>query len=138
MTHKPHRRETIVRLIREHGFMPVEALARELGVTPQTVRRDIGSLCHAGLLRRYHGGAALGEAAQNGGLPLQKSLRPNGTSPLAERIAAQIPDGASLFVGIGATMEAAAAALAQSRSSLRIITNNIHVAALLSGRSDTR
>ena len=35
----------------------VEGLARTLGVTAQTVRRDIGELCETGLLRRYHGGA---------------------------------------------------------------------------------
>ena len=136
MTHKLHRHETIVRLVREHGFMPVEGLARTLGVTAQTVRRDIGELCETGLLRRYHGGATPGEAAQNDAYLLQKSRRQNEKSRLAALIAAQIPDGASLFVGIGATMEAVAAALAESRASLRIITNNIHVAALASTRSD--
>ena len=136
MTHKLHRHETIVRLVREHGFMPVEGLARTLGVTAQTVRRDIGELCETGLLRRYHGGATPGEAAQNDAYLLQKSRRQHEKSRLAALIAAQIPDGASLFVGIGATMEAVAAALAESRASLRIITNNIHVAALASVRSD--
>ena len=136
MTHKIHRHEKIVRLVREHGFMPIEGLARELDVTPQTVRRDIGELCQSGLLRRYHGGATLGEAAENDAYLLQKNRRQNEKAHIADLIAERIPDGASLFMSIGATIEAVAAALIKSRSSLRIITNNIHVAALVSGRSD--
>lgn len=53
--------------------MPVEALASELDVTPQTIRRDIGELCADGLLQRYHGGATLGDAALNDTYLLQKN-----------------------------------------------------------------
>ena len=136
MTHKIHRRERIIRLVREHGFMPVEGLARALSVTPQTIRRDIGELCETGLLRRYHGGAALGDGAQSEAFPLEKGRCQKEKSHLADLIAAQIPDGASLFMSIGATMEAVALALVKSRSGLRIITNNIHVASIASVRGD--
>ncbi|MDO4879447.1 MAG: DeoR family transcriptional regulator [Neisseria sp.] len=137
MTHKIHRHERIIRLVREHGFMPVEGLAQALSVTPQTIRRDIGELCETGLLRRYHGGATLSDSAQNGNPVLRNAFtRQHGKSRLADLIACQIPDGASLFMSIGVTMEAVALALAKSRNNLRIITNNIHVAAIASGRSD--
>ena len=56
------RHEKIIALVREHGFMPIDTLARELDVTPQTIRRDINLLCEENILRRYHGGAALGES----------------------------------------------------------------------------
>lgn len=72
MRHKRQRHEKIIRLVRERSFMPVEALASELDVTPQTIRRDIGELCADGLLQRYHGGATLGDAALNDTYLLQK------------------------------------------------------------------
>lgn len=55
---------------------------------------------------------------------------------IARLIAEHIPDGSSLFVSIGTTMEAAASELVKRRSSLRIITNNIHVASVVSARTD--
>ena len=54
------RHENILKLIRANGFMPIEELARRLDVTPQTIRRDINQLSEENLLRRCHGGAALG------------------------------------------------------------------------------
>jgi len=109
--------------------MPVEALASELDVTPQTIRRDIGELCADGLLQRYHGGATLGDAALNDTYLLQKKRQQNEKAHIADLIAAEIPDGSSLFMSIGATIEAVAAALIKNHRNLRIITNNIHVAA---------
>ena len=55
MAPKIKRHERIIALVRENGFMPIEELARQLDVTPQTVRRDINLLCEERLLRRYHG-----------------------------------------------------------------------------------
>ena len=46
-----------------------------------------------------------------------------------------IPDQASLFINIGTTTEAVAEALTRRRE-LRIITNNLNVATLLSARED--
>lgn len=136
MAHRIHRHERIIKLVREHGFMPVEELARVLDVTPQTIRRDITELCDSGLLRRYHGGATLGDAAQTDTFQLQKNKQQNEKAHVADLVAAQIPDGASLFMSIGTTIEAVATALVKSRSHLRVITNNIHVASIVSGRSD--
>ena len=59
------RHDKIIGLIREHGFMSIEQLAKILVVTPQTIRRDINQLCEENILRRYHGGASLGDSAEN-------------------------------------------------------------------------
>lgn len=50
-------------------------------------------------------------------------------------MAAQIPDHASLFINIGTTTEAIAREL-QNHKGLKIITNNLHVAAQLSAKAD--
>ena len=50
-------------------------------------------------------------------------------------VAAQIPDHASLFINSGTTTEAIAREL-QNHRGLKIITNNLHVAAQLSAKAD--
>ncbi|MDO4226602.1 MULTISPECIES: DeoR/GlpR family DNA-binding transcription regulator [Neisseria] len=130
------RHEKIIALVREHSFMPIEQLARELDVTPQTIRRDINQLCEENLLRRYHGGATLGDSLENEDFNTQKAKLQSEKAHIADLIAEHIPDNASLFLSIGSTIEAVAMALVKKRKGLCIITNNIHVAAIVSGRSD--
>ncbi|MDO5072820.1 MAG: DeoR family transcriptional regulator [Neisseria animaloris] len=130
------RHEKIIALVREHNFMPIEKLARELDVTPQTIRRDINQLCEENILRRYHGGAALGASSEDDDFQSQKAKLQIEKAHIADLVAANIPDNASLFMSIGTTIEAVAMALVKSHKNLRVITNNIHVAAIMSGRSD--
>ena len=54
---------------------------------------------------------------------------------IAEMVAAHIPDHASLLINIGTTTEEIAKALCDHRG-LRVITNNLHVAAILSRNED--
>ena len=54
---------------------------------------------------------------------------------IGEAVAAQIPDHASLFINIGTTTEAIARALL-NHNHLKIITNNLNVAAMLSAKDD--
>ncbi|TDE98831.1 DeoR family transcriptional regulator [Occultella glacieicola] len=51
------RRAEVLAAVAERGMIRVTDLARELGVTPVTVRRDVAELAEAGLVRRVHGGA---------------------------------------------------------------------------------
>ena len=48
MSQEP-RREQISELVRQRGFMSIEALADHFSVTAQTIRRDINQLCEEGL-----------------------------------------------------------------------------------------
>src|SRR3954454_11808054 len=53
----PERRDTILRLLDEQGRVVASDLAPHLGVSLDTVRRDLDGLATAGALRRVHGGA---------------------------------------------------------------------------------
>src|SRR5690242_8840193 len=53
----PERRDTILRLLDEEGRVVASDLAPRLGVSPDTVRRDLDGLATTGALRRVHGGA---------------------------------------------------------------------------------
>lgn len=136
MTLRSPRHEKIVALVRDSGFMPIEELAKVLDVTPQTIRRDINQLCEDNILRRYHGGAALGSSVVNDDYSARKDKNQQEKSHIAEMIAEHIPENSSLFMSIGTTIEAVAQALVNTRKSLCIITNNIHVASIMSSRPD--
>jgi DeoR family transcriptional regulator, glycerol-3-phosphate regulon repressor len=129
------RRERIVELVRRQGFVSTEALAQLFAVTPQTVRRDINALCDQAVLQRHHGGAALASSVENIAYPDRQVLRIEEKRRIARQVAEHIPDHASLFVNIGTTTEEIAKALLRHQG-LRVITNNLNVAALLCGKPD--
>jgi DeoR family glycerol-3-phosphate regulon repressor len=130
------RQQNILEHARERGYVSIDELAQAFTVTPQTIRRDINQLAELGLLRRTHGGAAsTASSIQNTAYGMRAELMRDEKQRIAEAIAAQIPDHASLFINIGTTTEAIARALL-NHSGLKIITNNLHVAALLSGKAD--
>ncbi|MGW8567558.1 substrate-binding domain-containing protein [Isoptericola sp. NPDC055881] len=62
-----HRHELIRNEARLRGFVKVAELARRLGVSEVTVRRDITALVDAGDLARVHGGATLPAPGAGGG-----------------------------------------------------------------------
>src|SRR5438132_1119106 len=54
--------------ISRKGVVDLETLARELGVSQSTVRRDIEALEQSGAVKRTHGGVIwVGDRAGNGG-----------------------------------------------------------------------
>jgi len=57
------RRECILSALRIGGFLPIVDLARQLGVSQMTIRRDLHALEDAGEVRMFHGGAGLAPAA---------------------------------------------------------------------------
>lgn len=126
-----HRQEHLVAQVRETGFATVEDLAAYHQVTPQTIRRDLTALCDAGLLRRYHGGVTLPSSVENLVYAERQNLWQAEKVRIATLLARHIPDGASLFINLGTTNEDVARAL-MNHKGLRVITNNLNVAIMLS------
>ena len=135
MSAEEARRERIVDLVRRQGFVTIETLAQRFEVTPQTIRRDINALCAKTLLRRYHGGAGLPSSVENIAYPARQVLHLEEKRRIARLVAEHIPDEASLFINIGTTTEEVAKALLDHQR-LRVITNNLNVAAMLAGKAD--
>lgn len=135
MSARDARREHILSQVRRHGFVAIEALAQSLQVTPQTIRRDINELCEDAQLQRYHGGAGLPSSVENLSYSTRQVLCLEEKQHIAQTLARQIPDQASLFINIGTTTEAVARALLD-HSDLTVITNNLNVATILSGKTD--
>jgi DeoR family glycerol-3-phosphate regulon repressor len=125
------RGRAIVELVRSTGFQAIDALAVQFGVTPQTIRRDVNLLCDRGLLRRRHGGVELPPEGENLAYPARQVLNIDAKRRIAQRVAREVPAGASLFFGIGTTAEQCALALLD-HPNLRVMTNNLNVALALS------
>ena len=125
------RHEKIRKMVQTQGFVTIETLAQTLSVTPQTIRRDINTLSEKGHLCRYHGGAARPTSTENVAYNERKVLCFREKQKIAHLLAQQIPDNASLFINIGTTTEAIAHALCNHKR-LRVITNNLNVASIMS------
>lgn len=130
-----NRRTAIVSLVAQSGYMSIEQLAQHFDVTPQTIRRDINELAEAGALLRHHGGAARSSTTENIDYTSRQNLAADAKSRIAAAVASQVPNHASLIINIGTTNEAIAAALMRHRG-LRVITNNLNVAAMLAPIED--
>ncbi len=122
--------------VRQRHSATVEQLAEILGVTLQTVRRDVQRLADQGLLVRFHGGVQMpGSTVENLAHTHRETLHAEGKARIARAVAQQVPNGCSLILNIGTTTEAIARALLHHRG-LRVLTNNLNVAATLSGNPD--
>ncbi|WP_353233557.1 DeoR/GlpR family DNA-binding transcription regulator [Diaphorobacter ruginosibacter] len=130
------RLDHLVEEVRRQGSMSVEALADRLGVTLQTVRRDIKQLASQGVLARYHGGVRLPvSTTENIEYKQRRQLNAEAKRAIAREVAMAIPEGCSLILNIGTTTEAIAHELVRHRG-LRVITNNLNVAAILADSPD--
>ncbi|RCK33181.1 DeoR family transcriptional regulator [Thalassospira xiamenensis] len=121
------RRREILELVAANSFMTIDTLADHFAVTPQTIRRDINEMAEEGLVARYHGGAASLSTTENTAYTDRQVLNLGSKREIAKLVAQHIPEGASIFINIGTTNEEVARALS-SHKSLKIITNNLHVA----------
>ena len=125
------RQQRIVRLARDAGKVDVVTLAADLGVTPETVRRDLTALEEHGLVRRVHGGAI---PAERWGLEPQLAARETAMTDEKERIAkaalAHLPEAGSILIESGSTPAKLAELIPRDRE-LTIITPALPVALAL-------
>jgi len=125
------RQRAIVERARADGRVDVAALADDFAVTAETIRRDLGVLERAGLLRRVHGGAI----AVNQ-LPFELDMNRRGGTMGAEkeRIAkaalALLPAAGSIFLESGSTT-GRLAELLPPETSLTVVTNSVAIALTL-------
>lgn len=127
----------IVGLVERHGFVSIEAMARQFNVTVQTIRRDLKILAAEGRVSRYRGGAGLPSSIDNMEYERRRLVHIEAKRRIAGCVAADVPDHASLFLNIGTTTEQVAHALLDHRD-LRVITNNLNVARIFSENTSFR
>lgn len=130
------RQDLLLDEVRRRGFASVEVLAEQFEVTVQTVRRDVRLLSVAGLLARIHGGVRLANSTvENIAYRQRQELHDAEKRCIAKSVSQAVPNGYSLIINIGTTTEAIARELLLHKG-LRVITNNLNVAAILLDNAD--
>lgn len=124
------RQDAILRTLRAAGEVEVDALAREWGVTTQTVRRDLSELCDAGLALRTHGGARRMIATSAMAYEDRRQRQTKAKNAIADAAAALVPNGASVALNIGTTTEMVAESL-RLHQDLVVLSNNINIVPIL-------
>jgi DeoR/GlpR family transcriptional regulator of sugar metabolism len=133
------RQTLILARVREDGGVRVADLARELGVSDMTVRRDLDILDSRGLIEKVHGGATAlpGSALFEPGFAAKSSLQEIEKESIADAAMALVVPGTAIGISAGTTTYALARRLIDVPG-LTVVTNSVPVADVLhrAGRAD--
>ncbi|SHK39336.1 transcriptional regulator, DeoR family [Roseomonas rosea] len=121
------RHNLILEKLRAQRRIAVDGMAEELGVSRETVRRDLVDLEAAGFLRRVHGGAVLTEIAPEEPFARRLQLRRAEKTAIARATLPLLKAGETCFVDAGSTTALLAVELCRL-SGLTVITNSLEVA----------
>ncbi len=131
------RRRRIVEALAQQGSVRVAALSRKLGVTEETVRRDLDSLGRAGKLRRIHGGAlALDEARRDLPFDMRQATHLPEKEAIGRAAASLVREGD--VIALDASSTAYEMALALPDVSLTVLTPSTPIVVALALRSSLR
>jgi DeoR/GlpR family transcriptional regulator of sugar metabolism len=131
------RQAWIVTTLRTVGFLSVTDLARELGVSHMTIRRDLHALSETGDVRMVHGGVSLPAeslrrvalSGSGSSVPVLDGVEP-GRAGVAERAAAMVGPTDTIALDAGPTALALARALSVDFHG-SVITHSMPVLRLL-------
>jgi DeoR family fructose operon transcriptional repressor len=128
--HQARRHQLILRKLRTEGQVRAVDLAQDLGVTHETIRKDLLLLDGRGLLRRVHGGALPVNALSYEPSVATRTAFSAEKRRIAAAAAELVPIEGAILLDAGSTT----AALAENfptRSHLTVITNTLPIALAL-------
>ncbi|WP_394243750.1 DeoR/GlpR family DNA-binding transcription regulator [Vibrio astriarenae] len=114
-----------------HGVLSSTLLSERFAVSVQTIRKDMNDLSDKGMVRRVHGGITLPTDNDNLSFTNREVVNLPAKQSIARRIVSELPEGTSIFLGIGTTPKQVAHALLD-HPGLTVVTNNINAASILS------
>lgn len=112
-----------------------ELIIKHLGVSRETVRRDVLKLEAKGRLRRVHGGVISCDFTPEAPLSIRNNLQEQEKRVIADLTVSQLYAGQTLFIDSGSTTYFLAESLL-SMSGLTIITNSLDIASKLSSNNE--
>ena len=120
------RRERILHEVMAHGKVTVTGLSELLGVTTETIRKDLMTLGERNVISKRHGFVTLATPMPERDSEKGESLHLAEKTAIAERAARLTPQDAAVFLDTSTTVLCLASLLAL-RSDLTVITNSIDV-----------
>jgi DeoR/GlpR family transcriptional regulator of sugar metabolism len=130
------RRQKVLDLVSQRGFIALEDLRRVIQVSESTLRRDLDFWNQQGKLKRTHGGAMYtGDGAALPALEERAACQLEEKQLIARAAAARIRDGDAILLD-GGTTTLEVARLLVGRS-LQIVTNSLPVANLFASSRET-
>jgi len=132
-----HRESEILDALKVAGSCRILELAQRLGVTEETIRRNVKKLAAQGLVRKLHGGVELAEPVQEPSFAHRMGENPAAKMRVAQALAGLIRNGESIILDIGSTTAFVARALRAHRN-LMVVTNSLAVAQTLACRNNNR
>ncbi|WP_068093512.1 DeoR/GlpR family DNA-binding transcription regulator [Novosphingobium rosa] len=134
---RSQRQREIIARMRSGRTLSVMALAGDLAVSDETIRRELRALEEQGVIIREHGGARLATQVHEG--PLNQRMEENADAKLriARAAAELVDDGAIVFIDSGTTSCFIARQLVERRA-LTVITNSLQVASDLGGINNNK
>ncbi|RNM17483.1 DeoR/GlpR family DNA-binding transcription regulator [Nocardioides pocheonensis] len=128
------RQAAIVTRARAEGRVEVASLADSLGVTTETVRRDLTALERAGVLRRVHGGAIPVERLGfEPAVDTREQVATSEKEAIAKAALNELPVDGAIALDAGTTTLRLAEAIPADRE-LTVVTNGLPIAMALAGR----
>lgn len=133
--------EDILQKLLQSGEIFVDELAKEMSVSPSTIRRSLTALENQGLLRRSHGGAVLVEQSlyepfrNVSSFQEQEQQRSSEKRLIGLAAAELINDGDVIAIGAGTTTTQVARSI-RHRKGITVVTNAVNIAMELSHRED--
>jgi DeoR/GlpR family transcriptional regulator of sugar metabolism len=130
------RLQVIADLVREQGSVRGRDLVRVLGVTDETIRRDLARLARQGLVRRAHGGAVALRPGDETDTAFRLHEHAAEKLAIARKAAELVRDGSSIILDSGTTTLGLARAL-RGRQDLVVVTTAVTNAIELVGNPRT-
>lgn len=121
------RQAKIVEVIRKKEQASVVELAALLGISRETIRRDLTGLANSGKIQKVHGGAALPRVFGEGSFQQRMSDNAEAKARIAVVASQMFSTGETVFVDTGSTTLYFAERLSEV-SGLTIVTNSTEIA----------
>lgn len=133
------RQKKIIEDLNRDGVVSVGRLSEELGVTEETIRRDLEKLEKQEILRRTHGGALpMDDSSSDLSLKRRKSTNAEAKERLAKKAVALIVTGDTIFLDASTTTFYMACELKKMKQAVTVITNSLRVINELAGSSTVK
>ncbi len=127
---KRERHDLILAEIQARAAIRISELAQRIGVSGETVRRDLEELGEAGLLNRTYGGATVRPLVTEPGVSERGHAFVEERNRIGGAAAARIGSGEVVMIDGGSTTYQVARHLAQTAKGLTLITNSCSIAAV--------